>query len=70
MGKGSDGRPVRDSFLKKTFSMDKLNLDNMKNDLIVLRNIWFNKAKGDDHAARLETFYGPQAEACERFTNA
>jgi betaine lipid synthase len=64
MGAGGDGRP-QPSFLKKTFSIDNLtNVSNIKDDLIVLRNIWFNKAKGDDHAARLETFYGPQAHAC------
>ncbi|GAX75478.1 hypothetical protein CEUSTIGMA_g2921.t1 [Chlamydomonas eustigma] len=68
MGAGGDGRPVRDSFLKKTFSIDKItNLSGVKDDLIVLRNIWFSKAKGDDHAARLETFYGPQAHAYDNF---
>jgi betaine lipid synthase len=65
MGKGSDGRPAPQSFLRKTFSMEKLSLDNVKNDLIVLKNIWFNSAQGADHAARLDAFYGPQAEACE-----
>jgi betaine lipid synthase len=64
MGKGMDGRP-RDNFLKKNFSFDKLtNLSGVKDDLTVLGHLWFNKAKGDDHAARLESFYGPQAEAC------
>ena len=67
MGKGSDGRPAKESFLRKTFpSMEKLSVDNLKNDLIVLKNIWFNSAKGDDHAARLDAFYGPQAHACEK----
>jgi betaine lipid synthase len=66
MGKGSDGTPVRPSFMKKTFpSMEKLNLENMRNDLTVLKNIWFSKAGGGDHAARLESFYGPQAHACK-----
>lgn len=37
----------------------------LQNDLTVLRHIWFTKAQGDDHASRLESFYGPQAKACE-----
>lgn len=37
----------------------------LKQDLTVLRHMWFSKAKGDDHAARLENFYGPQAKACK-----
>lgn len=67
MGKGMDGRPVRDTFMKKNFSsFDKLTnlVPNVKDDLTVLRHLWFSKSKGDDHAQRLESFYGPQAEAC------
>lgn len=33
-------------------------------DAQVLRSIWFSKPSGEDHAARLESFYGPQASAC------
>ena len=40
-------------------------LNGVKDDLAVLKSIWFKKVKGDDHAARLESFYGPQAHACE-----
>ena len=32
----------------------------------VLKSIWFSKVSGDDHAERLESFYGPQAELCEQ----
>ena len=70
MGGGGDGRPVRESFLKKSFSIDKLpSLSDIKqtvqSDFTVLRHMWFSKASGGDDAARLESFYGPQAEACE-----
>ena len=37
----------------------------MKDDIKVLRNIWFKKLADGDHAKRLEEFYAPQAEACE-----
>jgi len=38
----------------------------LRNDFTVLKNIWFKKlADTDDHAERLEQFYGPQAHACE-----
>ena len=40
-------------------------VSSVADDLLVLKSIWFNKASGDDHAERLENFYGPQAEACE-----
>eukprot|EP00195_Chlamydomonas_chlamydogama_P005703 CAMPEP_0202899678 /NCGR_PEP_ID=MMETSP1392-20130828/7850_1 /ASSEMBLY_ACC=CAM_ASM_000868 /TAXON_ID=225041 /ORGANISM="Chlamydomonas chlamydogama, Strain SAG 11-48b" /LENGTH=653 /DNA_ID=CAMNT_0049585927 /DNA_START=166 /DNA_END=2127 /DNA_ORIENTATION=- len=54
--------------MKKSFSIDKLaNLANVKDDLIVLRHMWFGSKKGDDHAARLENFYGPQAKAYDKF---
>lgn len=68
MGAGGDGRPLRDSFLKRSFSIEKLKkLSSVKDDLIVLKSIWFSRAKGDDHAARLEHFYGPQAHAYDKF---
>lgn len=66
MGAGKDGRPVRDNYMKRNFSLEKLkNFSSVKNDLTVLRHMWFGSKKGDDHAARLESFYGPQAAACE-----
>lgn len=61
-----DGRPAKDSVLKRSFSIDKLPaLSKVKDDLTVLRHMWFSKQKGGDHASRLENFYGPQAQACE-----
>lgn len=72
MGAGGDGRPARDNFIKRSFSIEKLKglgFAGVKDDLTVLRHMWFGKAwtssKADDHAARLEKFYGPQAKACE-----
>jgi len=68
MGKGGDGRqvPVKDGILKRISSSGKLKrISSVADDLLVLKSIWFNKASGDDHAERLENFYGPQAEACE-----
>lgn len=65
MGAGGDGRPTRDSLMRKTFSFDKLpSFANVKDDLNVLKHIWFSKASGHDHAARLEAFYSGQATAC------
>lgn len=67
MGKGGDGRqlPVKDGLLKRISSSGKLKrISSVADDLLVLRSIWFNKASGDDHAERLENFYGPQAQAC------
>ena len=64
MGAGGDARPVR--LVKRIKSSDKLRkIEGVKNDLIVLKSIWLNKASGQDHASRLEAFYGPQAHACE-----
>jgi betaine lipid synthase len=66
MGAGRDGAPVSDQSLGRKWSFDKLkNLSSVKNDLVVLKHIWFSRARGDDHAERLEHFYGPQAAACE-----
>ncbi len=62
MGRGGDASFAQ----KRNFSFDKLkNLSSVKDDLTVLRHMWFGSKKGDDHAARLESFYGPQAAACE-----
>jgi len=77
---GNDGRSIvadtrRDKDItrrKSSFSGLKAKLpskanikEQLQNDLTVLRHIWFTKAQGDDHASRLESFYGPQAKACE-----
>ncbi len=70
MGGGGDGRPTiirskRDGLIKRIRSSDKLKrLGSVKDDLVVLRSLWFQKVSGGDHAARLESFYGPQAHAC------
>lgn len=65
MGAGGDGRPARASLIKKNLGFGELgSFANVKEDLATLRHIWFSKAKGEDNAARLESFYGPQAEAC------
>lgn len=63
MGAGGDARPVaREGLIKRRSSVKSL--ADVKDDLVVLKSIWFTKAKGDDHASRLEHFYGPQAHAC------
>ena len=68
MGKGGEGRQVpvkKDGLLKRISSSGKLKrISSVADDLLVLKSIWFNKASGDDHAERLESFYGPQAAAC------
>lgn len=66
MGAGRDGNPASVGPLRRTWSSEKLAaLQGVKDDLIVLKSIWFNKPKGGDHAQRLENFYSPQAAACE-----
>lgn len=67
MGAGGDGTPLAPAFMRRnSWSLDRLkSLGDVKDDLVVLRHLWFSKAKGDDHAARLESFYGPQAAACK-----
>jgi hypothetical protein len=64
MGAGRDGTPLGGGRapLKRTFSLEALH--GVKDDLVVLKSIWFNKAKGGDHAQRLDNFYSPQAAAC------
>lgn len=68
MGAGGDARPYgQNKLVKRIRSSDKLRkFGGVKDDLIVLKSIWLNKASGSDHAARLESFYGPQAHACKR----
>ena len=58
--------PVKkDGLLKRiSFSGKLKRISSVADDLLVLKSIWFNKASGDDHAERLESFYGPQAAAC------
>jgi len=52
--------------LKRISSSGQLKkISSVADDLLVLKSIWFNKASGEDHAERLENFYGPQAQACE-----
>jgi hypothetical protein len=67
MGAGGDARPYgQNKLVKRIRSSDKLRkFGSVKDDLIVLKSIWLNKASGQDHAARLESFYGPQAHACK-----
>lgn len=67
MGAGGDAYPYREHRLvKRIRSSDRLRkLGGVKDDLIVLKSIWLNKASGQDHASRLESFYGPQAHACK-----
>lgn len=63
MGAGGDGKVA---LPQKAAGSGKAKLDSVKEDLLVLKSIWFNRVSGDDHAERLESFYGPQAAACER----
>jgi hypothetical protein len=56
MGRGGDAGPLK---LKRTFSLESLS--SVKDDLVVLRHLWFGSKKGDSHAARLESFYSKQA---------
>ena len=67
MGAGGDARPYGQRHLiKRIGSSEKLRkFSGVKDDLIVLKSIWLNKASGQDHASRLESFYGPQAHACK-----
>lgn len=66
MGRGCDGtRPALQRGNSWTALERLKSLGDVKDDLVVLRHLWFSKAKGADHAARLENFYGPQAAACE-----
>eukprot|EP00271_Cylindrocystis_brebissonii_P010981 TRINITY_DN2756_c0_g1_i1.p1 TRINITY_DN2756_c0_g1~~TRINITY_DN2756_c0_g1_i1.p1 ORF type:complete len:302 (+),score=45.35 TRINITY_DN2756_c0_g1_i1:137-907(+) len=36
-------------------------------DMLVLKTIWFSSITGDTHKDRLDSFYGPQAHAYDRF---
>jgi hypothetical protein len=53
--------------IQRSWSLGK-GISDLKDDLSTLRHLWFSqlaKTKPNDHAARLESFYGPQAAACE-----
>ena len=67
MGAGGDAYPYgQHQLVRRIRSSDKLRkFGGVKDDLIVLKSIWLNKASGQDHASRLESFYGPQAHACK-----
>uniref|UniRef100_A0A7S0URH5 Betaine lipid synthase n=1 Tax=Polytomella parva TaxID=51329 RepID=A0A7S0URH5_9CHLO len=69
MGAGGDGSVTRKAAdKKKSLSIEKVPvLTSVKDDLTVLRYMWFGKPSGSDHAARLESFYGPQAKAYDKF---
>lgn len=65
MGGGGDARPLpADGLIRRARSGPSKTLAGVMDDLTVLKSIWLNKAQGEDHAARLEHFYGPQAHAC------
>ena len=66
-GRERDGQVVKKEASRVSKRIEKLKSlpGNVRDDLVVLRHMWFSKAKGGDHAARLESFYGPQASACE-----
>lgn len=68
----SDGLQRSDSMLerlKKAVSAEhKLQrLRSVKNDLQVLKAMWFNRVSGESHAERLEKFYSPQAHLYDGF---
>ena len=41
----------------------------MASDLAVIRQLLRGEPRGGDHKDRLERFYGPQADAYDRFAN-
>lgn len=68
MGKGSDGSALAAPSLlrRNSWSFDRLkSLEEVASDLRTLKHLWFGSKKGSGHAQRLESFYGPQAAACE-----
>lgn len=67
MGRGGDGGKGGGFTRKLSFEKLKEIGGNVKDDLIVLKSMWFARSKGNDHAARLESFYSPQAHAYDRF---
>ncbi|CAD7703949.1 unnamed protein product [Ostreobium quekettii] len=67
MGRGGEGGPTAGLPRKMSFEKLKEIGGNVKQDLIVLKSMWFSRSKGEDHASRLESFYSPQAHAYDRF---
>jgi betaine lipid synthase len=63
MGKGGDAVPAGTaSALRRTFSLERLkSLGDVKDDILVLKQLWFGSKRGDSHAERLESFYANQA---------
>eukprot|EP00193_Tetraselmis_chui_P003477 CAMPEP_0177768144 /NCGR_PEP_ID=MMETSP0491_2-20121128/9552_1 /TAXON_ID=63592 /ORGANISM="Tetraselmis chuii, Strain PLY429" /LENGTH=701 /DNA_ID=CAMNT_0019284907 /DNA_START=236 /DNA_END=2341 /DNA_ORIENTATION=+ len=54
--------------LPRSWSSNSLaRISAVKDDLTVLKTMWFKKVSGGDHAQRLESFYSPQAHAYDRF---
>ena len=71
MGRGGDATVPGNGLIRRLRSRSDLlrvpslqSLKGVRQDLTVLKYIWFHKASGSDHAERLESFYGPQAHAC------
>lgn len=71
MGKGGDATQDPRSRkglvhrIKSFDGLDSATVQQLKNDLSILRTIWFQKTTGETHAARLEAFYRDQAPHCE-----
>eukprot|EP00884_Botryococcus_braunii_P001650 jgi/Botrbrau1/11486/Bobra.0360s0013.1 len=64
----SDSHLSNGGLLQGLKSSDKFKkLTSLADDITVLKSIWFSKAKGGDHASRLEQFYAPQAHAYDKF---
>jgi hypothetical protein len=77
MGRTADAEPERDQGPSRKLRRNSWSFDRLKSlggdisdDLIVLRHLWLSnlvpgKKSTATHAQRLESFYGPQAAACE-----
>lgn len=65
MGRGGESHVLP----KRTLSLERIKNygRGIKDDLTVLKSIWFSKASGESHADRLESFYSPQAHACTNY---
>lgn len=71
----SPGTPSGKSLMRRNSWSFSSSLGDIQDDLIVLKNIWFSnlvpgRKSSASHAQRLESFYGPQAAACERAARA
>ena len=58
MGRGGESLSIA-ALQKKN-----LGISSLAGDLSVLKSLWLSKASGDDHAERLEAFYGSTARHC------